>query len=294
MKISLTITRQTIHTGLVLLLMAALSGCATTAQNNSNSAPANAFDTAPHGSTVIWHSGIQFVALTPQPPDASPNHQPIDISPTTMRSVLGALKVARSSQDSDEPIFTAGTLKVLSPLLAQALSQAGPHKDVTFAMVTRGEPAGAPMLIIHIRQPLVTTGRVFYRNDHLNIIFGLVHSPFEQHYIETGQLPPLTPGQRAHRVQSGWKVVSDKQLTYPRPTRHDWVSVTLTSQPTRTVTPQTTTRTSPASPSDENHTADSEYQNLATRLRVLDKLHRQGLITDQEYQDKRRQILNGL
>lgn len=276
---------------ILLLGIALLGGCAAE-QNRSQPARASTLpNTAPSGSTLVWHAGIQFVALTPQPSDTPANHQPIHVTAAQLRSALAALQVSRGTATTGEPVFTAGALKALGPPLARALAKAGPHEDVTFAVLTRGDSGRAPMLIIHIQQPLITTGRAFYRHGHLNVIFGLMHAPFEDHYVKTGQLPALTPGQRSHRLHSGWRVVSDRPLTYPQPQRRDWVSVALAQPPAAS---KPAPQTAQSSPQPAPKTVESEYHNLATRLRVLDKLHQQGLITNQEFQQKRKQILNGL
>jgi len=284
--------------GLAVFLAASVAGCAAQGGGTPPS-QAGSLNTAPQGSTVLWHSGVQFVALTPQGDGASPNQQPADLTPAQVRQALAELKVARGSQGATAPVFIDAALQELSPKLAAALSKAGPHQDVTFAVASKGESADTHMLLIHINQPLLTTGRVFYRNGRLNVIFGLVNQPFETEYAKTGRLPPMPPGNRARRVRSGWRVTGGQAVEHPASGRGDWVSVALARTMPAAKTESAAQSSKPAAPQQgaaggAKSPVQSEYDRIAKRLRVLDKLHRQGLITDQEYRAKRKQILSGL
>ncbi|HYW93299.1 MAG TPA: SHOCT domain-containing protein [Gammaproteobacteria bacterium] len=283
--------------GAAALLAVAVAGCAAQGGGTPPN-QANSLNSAPQGSTVLWHSGVQFVALSSQGDGSAPNQQPADLAPAQVRRALAQLKVVRGSQGAPEPVFTDRTLKVLSPRLAAGLSKAGPHEDVTFAVVSAGN---MNLLMIHIKQRVVTTGRVFYQNGRLNVIFGLMHQPFETKYAkyaETGRLPPMPPGDRARRVQSGWRIAGGQAVEHPASGRTDWVSVALARTPVAKAGSAAKTRKPAAghkhAASGPASSVQREYDRLATRLRVLDKLHQQGLITDQEYRAKRKQILGGL
>lgn len=283
--------------GLAVFLAVSVAGCAAQG-GGAPPSQADSLNTAPQGSTILWHSGVQFVALTPQGDGASPNQQPADLTPTQVRQALAELKVARGSQSATAPVFTDAALQELSPKLAAALSKAGQHQDATFAVASKGESADTHMLLIHINQPLVTTGRVFYRNGRLNVIFGLINQPFETEYAKTGRLPPMPPGSRARRVQSGWRVTGGQAVEHPASGREDWVSVALARTKPVAKSERAVGSSKPAtqegSAGGAKSPVESEYDRIARRLRVLDKLHRQGLITDQEYRAKRKQILSGL
>lgn len=278
--------------GALLLMGTLLTACATQPHKPQKSAAHSEVSSVASGK-VIWRSGLQFVALKAQPAELPANDQPYAVDPARLRSVLGSLKVKQGDK-SGRPVFTGEALDKLCPALSRALSEARPNQDIAFAVVTRGQSPDTKMLLIHVHEPLVTTGLVYYRNGQLNIIFGKMHTPFEVHYMNTGKLPRLTPGSRHRRIQSGWKVTGGQQLHYPREGRTDWVSLPInaTASPAKTTTPAAARNK--GKPSQTMRKNDKQYQSIAKRLRILDKLHANGLITDKEYRQKRQQILNNL
>lgn len=241
--------------------------------------------TLPAGSKAIWQSGIQFVALQPQPAGAPPNDQPQKITAARLHNLFGQLRVTRHSKGKSRPLFSGSALDKLCPALSRAFSIARSHEDIAFSVVTRGQPPGQRMLLMHIQAPLITTGLVFYRKNHLNVIFGRIHAPFKAHYLNTGQMPDLRPGERGQASQSDWQVLEGQQAKHPHKGRFDWIRFTKSAQK-----PLVHHRDQVR----EKRKGKSEYQSIAHRLRVLDKLYRNGLITGKEYKEKRKQILNNL
>lgn len=271
-----------------LLWLPLLSACSTLHVPTEQSADTSRAAISPAGQT-LWRSGIQFVALRPRPAGTRANDQPHAIGTDRIRALLGSLRVSTDGKNDAQPVFTPAALAALSPALAKGLATAGPDQDIAFAVTTLAQSNQHRMLLLDIREPLLTTGLVFYREGRLNLIFGKMHTAFEAHYLNTGQPPPMPAGQRSRRIQNGWQITGDADLTYLRPGRRDWVSVPISSatpaQPAPERSGQAPERSTPA---------DRRYQDIAERLRMADKLHAQGLITDQEYRNKRREILKGL
>lgn len=290
----------------VAAVAATLAGCATAPPAK----PLPWMHTAPAGSQVLWKDGVQYVALTPPASAGAPaSDQPVTFKAAQLGKALGQLKVQWGQDPSKRAVFTAAALKRLTPHLAQAFGKAGPHQDVTFAVITRGPLRHGTLIGMRVRHPSVTTVRAFYRHDRLNMIFGLVHARFAEEYMNTGHLRPMPPGQRDGELQGGFGIVGAAGLKHPQSGRPDWVSVALkpvqpkpqpqpiqsTAQPSPApvaASPKASKSQQPASLS--SGSANQEYQSIARRLRVLDKLHRQGLISNREYRNKRRQILSGL
>ena len=283
---------RAVYSGILLLMAPLLTACATQPDRPQNSV-ANSQVSAAAGGKVIWQSGLQFVALKTRPAAVPANDQPHAVGAARLRSLLGSLKVKRGDKSS-RPVFTGEALKELCPALSRALSVAQPNQDIAFTVVTRGQSPGTKMLLIHVQEPLVTTGLVFYRGGRLNIIFGKMHTPFEVRYINTGKPPRLTPGSRTQRIQSGWKVFGGQHMAYPKEGRADWVSFNMSASVTPAATPSQKASPKNGKPAQAAANGDTRYQSIARRLRILEKLHANGLITDKEYRQKRQQILNNL
>jgi hypothetical protein len=308
-----------------------------------------------------------FVRIEQAEDGAPPNDQPIKFTAQQIRAFLDELRRQRGAEN--EKLFTEDESRNLSEPLAKALAKAGPEHDVTFA--STGKPGPRINFFRHAR---LTTGRVFYRDDQLNVIFGIVHGSFQGELSGSGVLVARTPGSRNRIVDDNGFVVPGESLLYASLPRQDWIQVAslpatpattlaketpepviLTAEPavptTTQPTPSTTTQpaarryaptrtpaqtttssgtvaagvgagaaatataprstptptyrrpttTSPPRTSTTTTTARStysgaarHYQEVEDRLKGLENLRRQGLISEQEYQKKRRELIDKL
>jgi hypothetical protein len=283
-----------------------------------------------------------FVRIEEAEDGAPSNDQPVSFTAQQIRAFLDELRRQRGA--GDERMFTEEETRNLSEPLAKALAKAGPTHDITFA--STGKPGPRLNFFRHAR---LTTGRVFYRENQLNVIFGIVHGSFQGQLSGSGILTPRTPGSRNRVVDSDGYVVPGESLLYASVPRQDWIRVAslpaapqttlargtpepvvLTAGPAAPETPQPTARTYTPSPEAAPTTASSgaaatptpsyrqpattpasrapatttarstysgaarHYQEVEDQLRGLENLRRQGLISDREYQQKRRELIDEL
>jgi hypothetical protein len=193
------------------------------------------------------------------------------------------------------------------------------------------------------KAPRVNTGRVFYQDDQLNIIFGIIHGAFRDKLRGAGVLRAYVPGSRSHQIEKkDFVVVPGEALRYASVERPDWVRIgALPAAPAATIltqgaapapvvlsteTPARATQpaartyaptspspatqgTAPATGTAVSSTASpsrapvpstgygpgaQHYQSIEDQLRGLKKLRDQGLISEREYQAKRREIVDKL
>ncbi len=314
----------------------------------------------------VWDDAqFGFVRIEQAEAGAPSNDHPVKFAPQQISAVLAELQL-ESASGSKQPVFIERELKDLSEPLATALAEAGPGHDVTFAVTGR-----TGLRLNFLKPKRLTTGRVFFRDDQLNVIFGIVHGDFQGKLRGSGVLIAYTPGSRNKRVQQFGTVLPSETLLYANIERQDWIRVaslpgapatstavvaaepepvilstqtgappstqttlrrryTPSTTPTRRPTPSTTTTTRPA-PSTTTSTAPRRppavapapstrqtqtaartppaprpstssayqggarhYQDVEDRLKGLQRLRDQGLITDREYQEKRRELLQKL
>jgi hypothetical protein len=137
---------------------------------------------SPASAQSLWQWQERYVRLAPQATaGASPNDHPVRFTPVQIGAMLSSLRVDKPGQKrvfvKDEaaelgvPIFSGQELEVLSDTLSRGLAQAGPRQDVVFLTVGNYDYAFGGVL----KERQVNTGRVFYRDGELNIIFGAVH-----------------------------------------------------------------------------------------------------------------------
>jgi len=214
----------------LLPLLFATAGCSIF-KSSPESSPVNAERT-------IWNSRESNVRIVKQDVIRGgtylQNDQPIMLDYGQIRTALAALEVKLSGGDKTIPVFTGAELDTLCPKLSEGLSLAGPDQDVTFVIV------GLRKALYGLaKQRKVTTGRVFYREGKLNIIFGkmvadLVHegSTIEHDYqaMNDYRLSSLVPGSRIRPVSHSWSLeeVSDMEFhSEGGLKRSDWVVLDL-------------------------------------------------------------------
>ncbi len=227
-----------------------------------------------------------FVRIERIEAGAPDNAHPFSISADALRQTLANLKVEGSISMSAEPIFTDKELEEIVPHLVAALARAGPKEDVTFAVTGRHGFLG------EYSSKSVTTGRLFVRDRELNIIFRLMHELYEGGELGGGVpplvgAPPFPPGSRAYRSDRVWRVVPGSGRRADR--RSDWVMLDTTTLPAPQEKTVGASAATPAAPA-----TDSRYQEIESRLSALNRLKANGLITEEEYSERRRAILQGL
>lgn len=151
---------------LLILCLSACSGGSITKKKVSDSS---------EGGPVLWEAGEQYVRLSSSD-QAVDNQHPVDITTEEMRTVLESLFVPERHFISKKlyPVFSSAEIQVLSSALAKGLAVAQPDQDVTFVTV-----GFHPGLLTKVRE--ANTGRVFFKNGKLQIIFGMLHHEIRDH-----------------------------------------------------------------------------------------------------------------
>lgn len=260
--------------------------------------------------SMEYEGRFSYVRIERREPGADINQHPIAIDTTAMRSLLASLQLPGRKTES---LLTAVELDEIAAPVASALRKASAEQDVTFAVSDRHGLLGP------LAARAVTTARVFRRDGQLQVIAGLVRRDFESQFRATGYVIPFEPGSRAKAVEPDARIAVEAGAGNNR--RADWAVLWLDSKPAApaavatpaapapgvisgapatgaaAVVPVTpTARATPipeaaASPAPD---ADAIYRNVSERLKALQKLRDSGVISEQEYQEKRRQILKDM
>jgi hypothetical protein len=267
--------------------------------------------------TKVYDGLVAYVRIETRERGAPLNQHPVAIEPATLRALL--MRVQLPQKDND-PVFNAADLDEIVAPLAKALAQVLPEQDVSFAVSGRHRGFG----LIIPRE--VTTARVFFAEGRMNLIFGLVREDWESRYRATAYLIPFEPGKRAAPVDRSVRVAASGGAVAKRA---DWLVLDPLAPPpveapADAATPKPAvvipaTGAAPAAPAATVPApapqaapvpqaapapqaaggappADSDalYRQTAERLKALKKLRDDGVITEEEYQQKRREILKGL
>jgi hypothetical protein len=292
------------------LLIAQLTGCSTFSGLFSVDPPAlRPGEVTPTSDGVYVDNTYLHVSLEPQDESEGPvppNDHPVDLSSAQVKAWLAGLKIKPEDSDEPIPLIPENEVGDLSIVLAQALGDARPNQDVVFHSFRRvGSWYG-----ISRRD---TTARVFYRNGALNLIFGDLDN-FYSEQIDRN-LQPLKPGSRSVISDDlSAKLIKSPEFTFVN-NRDDWIridtsAVAATEPANRRAMPTSASTASGPAPATPTTTApsttpmpvtpagqayqDPRWAQLEERLLILEGLHQKGLITDKDYEQKKRELLKVL
>ena len=249
-------------------------------------------DAPASGRQLVWHEREQFVALERQDPNpdgpAPPNDHPADLSLERLVAFLDSLDLRPEENERPGPLFTKASLEILVPQLQQALRRASPGEDVTFAVIGLHDT-----LLGFAKRPKVTTGRMFYRNGRINLIVGLAQKDVNDR--EDRRLSPFTPGSRRAAAAGDWALLPHAGHGGVILARRDWAVSTEDGGAPAIPPPPAAHPVAPApSCPVAGDARPGNSRTPAERLATLNELKEKGLISEEEYQGKRREILNGL
>lgn len=247
--------------------------------------------------SVIWGKGDQFVRIEKQdklngaPPPT--NDHPVRLTPAQISNAFNLVMVQRPGNDETVPLFGPSELTRLALRLASALQRVNPDEDVTFQV----ESYAIGLFGARVGKPQITNGRVFYKDRQLNVIFGAVRDNPEGNYERRPDVVRI--GGRASESSLLSKLSAKPNAGVYRPRgikRADWLVFQSRALSNIPAAPETL-QVGPGGnqvPGTGTPGVSSGRKGVRERMADLDQLRRDGVITEQEYQYKRAEILQGL
>lgn len=242
------------------------------------------------GRTQWKLASFTWVKRVPAEAGAPRNSHPAALTEATLAGLLGPVRVADAGQTA--PLFDKEELAGLGKAVCEAFSLAEPGEDLVLLSTSR---RGGRFM----EQPRGVTARLFVRDGALHLIVHDARLEFMDRYSADRTLPTFSYGSRT--------TPSAVVLTAPAatPSRSDWLAFGLTATPPA-VTPapaapaagvvaptaQPAPQRSPEPPAGPKDAAFYEAQSQ--RLRALQRMKEEGLLTEAEYQQKREAILKTL
>lgn len=230
---------------------------------------------AADGLGFTFNDGPQL-KLVPREAGAPPNEQPVSLAPEGVGRLLGKVRV--KVDVGDEPLFAAGEVEEMQGRVAQLLAQATPDQDVLLESAYRRGVAGP------LSPRTVVGARLFVQGGRLQLIVHDARLP-GSNINGVGTAPSVTYGSR--------KSPGGVRLSAPgaEQSRPDWVALSLADA---AAAPRAESQAPAAARPYAPPAPPAPPANAEERLTTLKRLHEKGLITDEEYQQKRREILQSL
>ena len=248
---------------------------------------------------TLWENGGEYVKTETH--NGGANTHPFKIDPGLLGKALARLRVEPAKAESrdvsgtdDEstlPLFTPATAGRLADYIAEGLRSIGANEDVVFRSVDT-----APLFGKLIGKQVFVSARVFWSNRRLNVIFGKIHKGVKKRWLfgqEKGYVNPPEPGIRSRAASLDLRVVEmpgvSNVKTRDGRKRIDWIAI----EPRTLAETDPTTRPA-VQPKPTKEKPAERHDSLEARLRRLEKLRDEGLISEQEYRRKRARILEEL
>ena len=239
----------------------------------------------------IWHvREFTTIQIVPREAEATaPNQHPVTIQPESLQKQL--MLIQKVDPRGNEPLFDKDEAEVISLPLAQAIANAGPEDDVQLLSSARRGVMGPPQAL---------TARVFVQGDGLNIIVNDMSLDFVVAYRTTNMLPKFQYGSRTQPSKAKLQSIAATSK------RADWVVLPLSplmaapnaaaavapaAAPAAAPAPVAAAATPGAAPAPSVVSKSGEIEE---RLAALKRMFDRGLITSEEYQQKRKELLQAL
>ncbi|WP_137938819.1 SHOCT domain-containing protein [Chitinivorax sp. B] len=255
------------------------------------------------GDKLYEANEFDFVRLTAT--DTIGNQHPVQVSVDQLKSALAGIEL-KNGDNKSLPLFTDDELTVLSAPISYGFSRATTGQDITFMSTERHGALGL------LAPKLGTSGRMFIKDNRLHVIIGDAHVEYQAQYRMTGFKRTFSQGDRQAASKVTLQLNRTAQTAGGQQIRNDWVALSL--QTPTTIASPITTPVAPLSsvpvnsgkpvattPIGVNMTPSStpvalprEQRSVEDRLRALQALRDKNLVTDDEYRQKRVEILKDL
>ena len=258
---------------------------------------------------IVWQLEEQFVSLVPQDGSAitPENDHPATVPVDTIAEMLYVISISEKRSrfsfggkraDIGAPLFSEYEIEVLSGIFVEALKSASPQQDILFRIHGGKEQLGGLT-----KRKTINTGRAFWRDNRLHIIFGEVHGGDKTKWIYGQKQEDTYERKFGSRTAESDRVkvvfASVPGITQYKDSddkiRLDWITIDpdivlgktpSTQQPT-TTSQQAATNTTPVAP-----TSPSQRQDLKQRLAELKELREEGFISEELYQQKVQELVD--
>jgi hypothetical protein len=220
------------------------------------------------------------IELAPREAGAEPNQHPATVSAEALRQQLALIQFV--GRNGAQALFSADEVGDLAGPLAQALGRAGPGDDVL--LLSSARRAGDIFV-----SPMAVTARLFVQAGQLQFIVHDARFEFYDVYRGTQAPPRFRFGSRS---AAGAVSVQSAGATNPRA---DWLAIPLQAAAApasvpAVAAPAAVVAPPPATPARKALDAPA-VDDIERRLETLKRLREKNLITEEEYQQKRKEIL---
>lgn len=250
----------------------------------------------------VWHKNeYNYVKLAKPDKEIGKLEHPADISPEQILKVLTSIKYQRAlinlgalGKPKEYDLFTKEEAEIITPYISQAFKEANSSQWVDFSIeVHRG-----PGLIFGSDQ--LTDGVLFIKNGKLNIAFRNISMK-----LGVDDTPNIVSPIKAYPGSAKLIPKENQELAKNKKGKnvYNWLIIDLNPQKDQTQelkktesekTIETQKPESQSTQAPSEQTQPKPQKSIKERLTELRELYDQGLISEEEYNKKREEILKEL
>lgn len=244
------------------------------------------------GITVSWQDSYRNILLVPIEKGANNNQHPLTINSEKLCHLLESITVKKNKDDAG-PLFPAKAQEELCGVLSEALNQATPEQDIVLHYI---HPVYRGMMV----DAQISSVRIFVADDQLNFVFGAMRQEFgtirkqfdtqgdndftENMWHFDAAIPVVNTGSRFISSDLAGGSLNAGRVGKLLEGKKNWLVFPLGNTPTMQANASTT----------KIEKASTVTMPVEERLKKLQQLKDKNLISDLEYQEKRKQILDSL
>jgi hypothetical protein len=239
---------------------------------------------APTGSRQSWElSPFSWIKLKPAEKGAPANDHPLSVEAAVLTQALGTVRLASGSKV--EPLFDPAEAADLGKVIAEAFAVAEPGQDLEL-LSTAKRGTG------FFTQSVSVAARIFLQEGRLNLIVHDARLDVVFLYGIESRMPLIEYGSRTRPSPVVLRAAGAEAR------RPDWVVLPLVAGvPTTAATPATAAPLKvqpPSLPLPSPQPSSPPPTSLEDRLRSLKRLLEQDLISREDYEKKKQELLKGL
>lgn len=218
---------------------------------------------------------------------------PAEFTDEEMARILGSVQVVVppgllsklifKTQPEPEPAFTPKEAEAFGKPMAKAFREATPDERIVFFFHHQRT----------VYKGTTTTGVAFIKDKHLNFLLGryyMGNQPGSPDIPVSGSPFPNTNEQNFYLVASPYETIGDGktapgggEVVYPK----RWLIIDYATL----LNPPPPTAETPAEPEEIKPKASAPPSTLEEKLKILNKLKEDGLITEEDFEQKKKELL---
>lgn len=219
--------------------------------------------------------------IEPREASGAPNAQPVQLTADQIEAAISGIRIQGFKEAGT--LFSEDEVRRFAPAIAVGLAKANAGQDLVF--VSTGQHAWSGLMA----PVLSNSGRFFFADGRLNLILGSAHQDFLSDLRQGSRQPPKFD--LGSRTKSSKVTLLGVAKGNAKLLRQNWIAIAVTES---AAPAQNAVSAPAASKASATSSADTFYSKQEARLRALQRMRDQGLITDAEFQQKRAEILKSL